>query len=549
MDGTPAVIYAAKSTQDKNQSIPKQKEDGRKKAAEEGWIVIDDFEDENFSAYSGNRGPGLKDATNLATSVAAEWGTTCMLVAQHSDRFARGAGDAPGAADSLGEIWSRLRRKDVHLRSFQNDTMLSKPVLVAVASEQAFEESNRKSMAVRDGIERRVRKGLVSGGGRRRYGYRWANDGTKMIIPVPVEAQVIYNRIYVATLAGESQPQIMRDLEADGIPTSTGARWHAGTISQILKNPLYKGIVIVDGEEIEGLHEAIVDVDLWEAVADLRRSRKPRGKGRGRRTSGKHVFRKGLLECVCGESLVPRTHRRKGVAYEYYGCYGQTRDPNCACHVAPLRRDVVDRSIYRYFERVGVDVEATRRQVAEVAERDLAEIQALLDQAQTQERKTEEKIVRVRRDYADGEITATEWHGFRDEFEAQLEAAHAEADRLSDRLVTLETERDGDDIEIRALQRLAAIRAAIAGEVKDANSIDAIRVATERLFTGFKLIEPKPGERIDLDLAWQGPDRAFAFEPQIREEALLGKDGGQPIFRREPLWEVAENNFNVGVVT
>jgi hypothetical protein len=103
-----------------------------------------------------------------------------------------------------------------------------------------------------------------------------------------------------------------------------------------------------------------------------------------------------------------------------------------------------------------------------------------------------------------------------------------------ERLATLESNRDGEDIEIRALKRLAAIRAAIAGEVWDASSTGAIRVATERLFTGFKLIEPKPGERIDFDLAWQGEDRAFAFAPQIREEAFLARKAANRSSARNP---------------
>src|SRR4249919_2155929 len=117
----PAVLYAAKSTQDKHKSIPTQLEDGREKAAEEDWEVVGEFTDEGFSAYSGNRGPGLEQAKLLAAKVAEERDGICMLVAQASDRFARGAGDKPGAAQSLVEIWHALRRLNVHLRSVEDD--------------------------------------------------------------------------------------------------------------------------------------------------------------------------------------------------------------------------------------------------------------------------------------------------------------------------------------------------------------------------------------------------------------------------------------------
>ena len=60
----------------------------------------------------GNRGPGLEQAKARAVSTAAEHGR-CVLVAQDADRFARGAGDAPGAADHLGEVYFAMKRQGV----------------------------------------------------------------------------------------------------------------------------------------------------------------------------------------------------------------------------------------------------------------------------------------------------------------------------------------------------------------------------------------------------------------------------------------------------
>ena len=99
-----AVIYGAKSTEDTHGSIGTQLADCRALAEREGWTVIGEFHDEAFSAYKGNRGPGLEAAKTLAAHAAAEDGR-CVLVAQDADRFARGAGDAPGAADHLGEVY------------------------------------------------------------------------------------------------------------------------------------------------------------------------------------------------------------------------------------------------------------------------------------------------------------------------------------------------------------------------------------------------------------------------------------------------------------
>jgi DNA invertase Pin-like site-specific DNA recombinase len=90
---SPAVIYAAKSTEDKHGSIPTQIADCEALAKREGLdVVAEPYHDEGFLAYKGNRGPGLAKARAHAAELGA------VLIVQHSDRLARGAGDAPGAA-------------------------------------------------------------------------------------------------------------------------------------------------------------------------------------------------------------------------------------------------------------------------------------------------------------------------------------------------------------------------------------------------------------------------------------------------------------------
>jgi DNA invertase Pin-like site-specific DNA recombinase len=535
----PAVLYAAKSTQDKHKSIPKQLEDGRRKAAEENWEVIGEFRDEGFSAYSGNRGPGLKAATELAEAAALERGSTCMLVAQHSDRFARGAGDRPGASDSLIEVWTRMRRSDVHLRTFQNDAMMQKPVLVAVASEQAYEDSKRKSESTADGHRRRRREGKAHGG-RRRFGYRLGSDAA--LERVEAERLVVI-RMFDEFLAGASDTAIMRGLIADDIPTINGGRWHQATVRDILINPLYAGKLQTKDGVVQGVHEPCVSEGTFEKAQELRAVRGKVGKGRGRRTSGKHLFRKGMLRCgQCGGSMVPRTTRpgksRPGRAIsETYCCYEHNRDKSL-CAMTPISREVVDVAIYRYFAQVGLDVEATRAQVSNSRDRKLSEIRALRDQAQTEKRRAEERLARVRRDYADDKLSAEDWADFRDELTVELDAATGEVERLLGQEAEVDAWAEFKDAERDTLRMLVGVREAIAGEISDASNIDAVRAALTRLFEAFVIREASLGQRVHADLAWRG---GFVIEPVVRDQAVEGYSELRPIFRREPLYD-AENN-------
>jgi DNA invertase Pin-like site-specific DNA recombinase len=159
----PAVIYAAKSTEDKHGSIATQLTDCRKMAAENGWLVVGEYEDEGFSAYSCSRGPGLAQAREHAARAATEFGTTVMLVAQHSDRLSRGAGDKPGAAEALIEIWHAERRRDVHLRSVQDDFDLRTSASVAnMASATTRIQSARRWLRRQAGD---VRPNVANGAG------------------------------------------------------------------------------------------------------------------------------------------------------------------------------------------------------------------------------------------------------------------------------------------------------------------------------------------------------------------------------------------------
>ena len=156
----PAVHYAAKSTQDRHLSIPTQLDDCREKSAAEGWTCagVDEFHDEGFSAYSGNRGNGLAQAKARAVELAREHGR-CMLVAQAADRFARGSGDAPGAADALVEIWHQLRRQGVELRSAEDDFDLRDSASVANLGHRAHMDSRRKSNIDQEGSRAPPREG------------------------------------------------------------------------------------------------------------------------------------------------------------------------------------------------------------------------------------------------------------------------------------------------------------------------------------------------------------------------------------------------------
>jgi site-specific DNA recombinase len=531
---TNAVLYAAKSTEDKRGSIPTQLDECRAMAEREGWKIVAEFQDEGFSAYSGNRGPGLERARELAAEVKG------VLVAQHSDRLARGAGDAPGAAEHLVEVLMWANRHQVVLRTVQDDFFhdpRTNVQMAAMMGQRNTEDSRRKSDAVKSGMKRRRQSGGHHGGPRP-YGYRYQDD---KLSPVKAEAAVV-RRIFAEYLAGASQLAISRNLDVDGVKTIRGGKWHQGTVRTILANPIYIGKVRDGDELVTGVHEPIIEMKVWKKSEALRRA-KTRTHATGRTPAGHHLFRKGMLRCgKCGEAMIPRTHpNRASAPTEVYHCYGRHRDKD-ACSMGPLPRAEIDTAVYRYFEQVGLDVETTRAAITESRDRKVAEVRALREQAERETRKAEDRLARVRRDYQDGKIEADDWAEQREQLQGERNGARAEVERL----LTSEQKADAGvalaDVEGETLRRLAEIRRAIAGEVNDAAGADAVRAALSRLFERFVVHRDVP-ERAHVELIGK-----IWIEPIIREQAL--EKGSEPVVPRlrEPL-EQAANNEHVALTT
>lgn len=309
----------------------------------------------------------------------------------------------------------------------------------------------------------------------------------------------VVERVFRAFAAGQPRRQIAAALNEDGLPTMRGGLWRPATVTRILTNPVYVGkIADPDGELFDGTHAALIADELWTQVQTLVQAQAtPRGKGRGR-VPKNHLFVRGLLRCgECGEAMVPRTaYGRKGQpSTEWYTCNQYiSLGGDSTCKMRSLRRDELDAAVYAYFEEVGLDVEATRAAMAEAVSHRLAEAQALRQAAEREAQRADERLARVRRDYQDGKLDADDWTEQRQQLTEEAQGADAEADRL--RASEAEVLRDGaaHDAEQEVLEQLARIRQAVAGEVADAEGVNAVRAALTRLFESFTVSLPVDGK-------------------------------------------------------
>lgn len=528
-----AILYAAKSTEDKHGSIPDQLVKTRRLCEREGWSIRGEFKDEGFSAYSGNRGPGLEQAKAEAITLAAEHGQ-CLLIALHSDRIARGAGDAPGAADHLVEVVAHLRRHGVRLRTVEDDFFADDRIgllMAAVQGQRNTEDSRRKSESVAAGLRRRAeQRGMFSGPAP--YGYRYAKDGSGLLV-VPDQAAVV-RRIFSEYVAGRSLTSIAQGLHSDRIKTKKGVLWRQSTVSGIVRNPVYVGQVRNKDDLFEGVHEPVVERELWEQAAQLiaamptKRGRPPKQK--------RHLFTGGFLRCgVCGDAMCPRTRPESG--YEFYECNGKIH----GCKTGAIRRADIDEGVLAHFEQTVLDVEATREQIATAMDRKLAEARALLEEAEREEKAAAARVAKIKRDYTHGELTSAERREFLSELEPEAEAAQAEVKRLRKQVQAAESGAAVDDVEAEVIEQLTQLRAAIAGDVAAAEGVEAVRAVLRRLFDRF-VFHPEMPEQAHVELI----GKRYWIEPVVNERAVAGYDEKmRPVLVRKPL-EQAGNNYAKG---
>lgn len=514
---TPAILYAAKSSEDKRGSIPTQLDDARSAAIAAGREVVAEYSDEAASAFSGDRGAGLKAALDHAERLAAEHGS-CALVVQHSDRLARGDGKK---AAHLVEYALWALKHDVEIISVQDAQTFGDLLYAVVTGQRNHEDSARKSAAVKSGMARRAQRGQYNGG-RPPYGYHFEGpNGERYLVIVEAEA-VIVIRIFEEYVAGRSLGMITRGLNHDGVRTQRGEEWRQGTITKMLANPMYVGRLRFNGEVVDGSHPPIISGRLWGRVQALRaaNSETP-SKGRGRPPRAEFLLR-GLLRCArCAGPMATHSETKHGKVYAYYVCDRRRRLGAEACDQESIRRERIDGAVFERFAADHLDLEATRRELEAVANREVAETRELRAQGERDERQAAEALERIERDYLSGDLSAASYERLRERAASELDAARAKVTQLRDREREV-TEARVRDAEGEVLQRMAEIRAAVLGEIQQAGGVEAVRAALMRLFREFRLTHD--------------PDGDYELQVAVRADALSGwefdeDDGWVPVFR------------------
>lgn len=500
-----AVLYAAKSTEDVHGSMPTQLDDCRALAQRQGWTIVGEFSDEAFSAWHGNRGPGLEQAKARAVNAATEHGRA-ILVAQDADRFARGAGDAPGAADHLGEVYFAMKRQRVELwtvRSGHLDLLRA-----TIEGERSSGESDRKSQAVRAGLRRRKQRGRPIGA--IPLGYRVhttvAADSSVLTERIRDEAgAAIIERIFELGSAGHCPGDIARILNAAGLRTKRGKTWCARAVRTVVENDKYTG---------HGGYPRLVSDDAWQAANDsiMRMDPSAVQRRKGGRPQTEAYALKGVAFCArCGSPLFTRRY----AAGRAYLC-GAVRQARGTCDAVRIPAELAEGHVLTHLRVFVESVEgwlleqvrarSREQQAREASIDDLRAAVAALDGKRERHMREYDRMLDERPDLAPLALEAVQRI---DRERAAAEQAVVEAEAVA-------AEWSGPPDMDAALDFYAELVDAVQGKMKSAGSVEALNGMLSEVVAGIWLeVEPERERML------------ASFEMRVPRETML--PWGEPI--------------------
>ena len=177
------------------------------------------------------------------------------------------------------------------------------------------------------------------------YGYKRVHvqDGPAMrpTLELNPPADAVVRRIFDMVLQGKSILDVVKTLNAEGIPTTNGKKWLKTTIHSMLDNEAYTGAVVwgINAKDkappvrVEDAHPAIITKGEFHRAKKLLGSRAPK-RMNPRRASSPYLL-SGLLRCeTCGKAMTAA--EAKSGKYTYYVCHSLLKRGSGTCKTPRL---------------------------------------------------------------------------------------------------------------------------------------------------------------------------------------------------------------------
>lgn len=278
----------------------------------EGWEALDArYDDGGFSGGSMER-PGL---TRLIRDI--EENKIDIVVVYKVDRLTRSLADFA----KLVEVFDRHSVSFVSVtQAFNTTSSMGRLTLNVLLSFAQFEREVTAER-IRDKFKASKEKGMWMGG-RPLLGYDIKDRG---LVPNEEESPKV-RYIFETYLELGSALELKKRLEQEGIVSKQwitqkgkpagGRSFSRGSLYELLQNPIYIGKIRHKDKVYEGLHEPILDPDLWARVQTMLAENRRCDLNKTRAKS--HSLLAGILFHEDGQKFSPKHSNKKGVRHRYY---------------------------------------------------------------------------------------------------------------------------------------------------------------------------------------------------------------------------------------
>lgn len=267
----------------------------------EGWTALNDhYDDGGFSGGNVDR-PALK---RLMEDIQA--GKVHIVVVYKIDRLTRSLMDFA----KLVEVFDRHGVMFVSVtQSFNTTTSMGRLTLNVLLSFAQFEREVTGER-IRDKFAASKKKGMWMGGSVP-LGYQVKD---RALVPHLRDAGIV-KKIFQMYMDATGILGLKEHLELAGYKTQKGCFFSRGGLYSLLTNPIYIGKVRHKKQVYDGLHPAIVSMDLWESV-QKKLVENPEGQGQKRVSHG--FLLQGILYSEDGVLYTPVFTSKKSQLYRYY---------------------------------------------------------------------------------------------------------------------------------------------------------------------------------------------------------------------------------------
>ncbi len=401
-----SVAVYARISQDRSGDelgVTRQLRDCVAEAERRGWVVAEQYVDDDVSAYSGKARPQYE---RMLRDI--EDGLRDAVIVWHMDRLHR-------RPIELEQFVATCTRAGVNqlvtlhgeIDLANGDGLLMARMLGAFA---ANESDSKRRRGARKALEI-AESGRPLMGGPRPFGY----DDDR--VTIRASEAVVIRDVAERVLAGEALNAIARSLEEAGTLTVGGNAWNSGTLRNFLLAPRYWGMRVHKGVVIgEATWPGILTPEQGERLRLLLTD----PKRRTNRTARSYLLT-GMLRCgLCGSTLYssPKEGKRR------YGCMPGPGRSNCGrifIYAEKLEALIADAVLIRLDSPALVQAMATttdRSEVATLGDAIVADTSRMDDLAAM---------------WADGELSRDEWKIARDRLEARRTSNRRTLARLTHR--------------------------------------------------------------------------------------------------------------------